>query len=115
MQPRLTDVWFEASFYRYTPNGTEEVQELMDAQGVFFWCPCGYGKPEFQLDGARPHGCMIPFSNPIFPTEPPPGEGPKWIVSGTGLHDLTLTPSIANAAPTPCWHGFITRGDVISV
>jgi hypothetical protein len=116
MNPKLTDPWFDAVFFRYITidgkEGTEEVDELMDAQGVFFWCPCGFGKPEFPLDGARPHAHRIPFRNPVFPTPVPDGVDPKWTVSGTGLHDLTLTPSILSKS---CWHGFITRGEVIAV
>lgn len=113
--PKLADPWFAAKFYRLIEGGHEYVDELMDAQGVFFWCPCGFNKPEFPLDGARPHGHLIPFANPIFPTEPQPSEGPKWIVSGTCLYDLTLTPSILVRGKDPCWHGFITRGEFITV
>jgi len=36
------------------------------------------------------------------------------LVNGTGLHDLTLSPSIFVGGGTPraCWRGFITNGEV---
>jgi hypothetical protein len=62
---------------------------------------------------------MIPFANPRnAPAVPadhgpqsklnPDGPRPRWIMSGTSLEDLTLTPSI----DTGCWHEYITLGEV---
>jgi hypothetical protein len=40
-----------------------------------------------------------------------PGPG-RWTVSGTGLADLTLAPSIHLSGPGCGWHGFVTAGEV---
>lgn len=120
MMPKLTDPWFDAKFigeieesksYRYL-DGIE------GAQGLFLWCPCGYGKAEFPLDGGRPHGLLLPFRNPRGAPVPPDsfnrqqdGRTPRWEMSGSGLHDLTLQPSVATGKPE-CWHGYITAGAI---
>jgi Family of unknown function (DUF6527) len=117
---RLTDPWFDAQFLKNTTaRGHEESDALEGADGVFFWCPCGYGKPEFPLDGARPHGVIVSFANPRGCAPAPADAGSRsrnggpsrWTMSGTGLADLTLTPSVDVGTPS-CWHGFITNGEV---
>jgi hypothetical protein len=120
---RLDDPWFEAEFQKNTTaKGHEGTDSLEGADGIFLWCPCGYGKPGFPLDGARPHGLIVSFANPRgCPPAPPDagsrsaGGGPsRWtIVSGTGLSDLTLSPSVDVGSKTSkCWHGFIQNGIV---
>lgn len=120
--PALVDPWFEAHFmvdvqersYRYATSPI-----LEGAQGLWLWCPCGYGKPEYPLDGARPHAIHVPFRNPVgAPVVPPTfgpvnkaGERPRWEVAGTSLSDLTISPSIAVGEPE-CWHGWIRAGQV---
>jgi hypothetical protein len=103
--PRLTDSCFEAALYRVRPDvGVEHVGELADADGVRFLCPCGGG-----------HLTLIPFDNPRNGSAPPRG---GWHVSGTGLVDLTLTPSIRTSGGpdhAECWHGFITAGEVVTL
>ena len=112
---KLTDPWFEAEFLtKTTAKGHWKQDELEGADGVIFWCPCGYGKPEFPLDGARPHAVIVSFANPRnAPVAPPDagsqsrGSGPsRWVMSGTGLHDLTLKPKgrekpVGPPHPTP--------------
>lgn len=127
---RLTDPWFGAEFYGqaagdgFTPQGPI----IEGAQGLFLWCPCGFTDPRYQVpDGGRPHGLIVPFANPrnapAVPADHGPcssrdrtGPRPRWQMSGTGLGDLTLTPSVAvggGSAESPeCWHGFITNGEV---
>ena len=120
MSARLTDPWFEATFLtETTAKGHRECDTLEDADGVQFWCPCGFGKPDYPIDGARPHGVIVSFGNPRRVPVPPPDAGSqsrnggpsRWTVSGTGLHDLTLSPSVAVGTPE-CWHGWITNGEV---
>lgn len=130
MIARLDDPWFEAAFYGYvTQTGHRTAHEgdvplaFNEAQGLFLWCPCGYGKDSYPLDGGRPHGLLVPFSNPPsgvpVPAEHGPvssggGARPRWTVTGSGLRDLTLTPSVAvGGSGAECWHGFITNGDVL--
>lgn len=137
MIAKLTDPWFDAEFYgKADVRGGYTLQggEVEGAQGLFLWCPCGFGKPEYPLNGGKPHGVIVPFANPRNAPQLPPNHGPhsartgcsvamagrsdtctdpshhpRWHMEGTGLHDLTTTPSIAVGNPE-CWHGFITNG-----
>lgn len=133
MSGRLTDPWFAAGFlWDATDSGSFKTDfdhqrfdrpkgrpTLAGAQGLVLWCPCGYGKPEYPLDGGRPHAIEIPFANPqgvvVVPANFGPtdrsGNKPRWSVSGTSLDDLTISPSVDVNAPS-CWHGFITNGEV---
>jgi hypothetical protein len=134
----LTDPWFEAHFYGYVEEGSWRIAHdggaplrFEEAQGLFLWCPCGYGQREkdgslkypldLSLNHGRPHGLIVPFSNPPSGIPLPAGHGPigrdgktrpRWTVSGSGLNDLTITPSIAVGKDPECWHGFITAGKV---
>ena len=126
---KLTDTWFKAHFYgdigedesfrTLTPSG--DPWPFSTSQGLWLWCPCGYGKPEFPLDGPRPHAILVPFSNPPSGVPVPDNHGcfgrdgktrPRWTVSGTGLNNLTIKPSIAVGKDPECWHGFITNGEI---
>lgn len=108
-------MWFEAEFYgRATDHGHRRQGGQIDgAQGVVLYCPCRYGHDE----GA--HGLLIPFSNPRNADPLPDDHGsvsrdgnrPRWQMSGTGLHDLTLSPSV-DVGTDSCWHGWITNGEV---
>ena len=138
MPARLTDPWFDAHFIAevgndgsYRVNLDSEVPyTFSQSQGLFLWCPCGFGmldkngKERFPLDLSlnlgRPHGLLVVFSNPPCGIIPPADFGPtsrdgakhpRWTVSGSGLEDLTLEPSVAVGKPE-CWHGFITDGEV---
>jgi len=137
---RLIDPWFEAAFYgEATSDGTLRLTHedgssmaFTESQGLFLWCPCGYGlldkegKERYPLDLSlnlgRPHGLLVPFANPPSGITLPVDHGPlgrdgsshpRWTVSGTSVADLTLTPSIAvGPGDHECWHGFITNGEV---
>jgi hypothetical protein len=113
---QLTDPWFEAEFYGNANDRGGHVRQgsnIEGAQGVVMYCPCCYGRDE----GA--HGLSIPFANPRNAPPLPANYGPtsrdgwrpRWQMSGTGLHDLTLTPSV-DVGTDSCWHGFITKGEV---
>lgn len=120
---RLTDPWFDASFIsgaKQDGSFHHGHPTLDGAQGIFFWCPCGYGKPEYPIDGGRPHGVIVAFRNPVGAQAPPPNFGPssrngqdhpRWTMSGSSLADLTLAPSVDVGDPS-CWHGFIKGGEV---
>lgn len=133
MAKRLTDPWFEAEFFgQIRADGRawrRQGAAIEGAQGLFLWCPCGYGALDadgqerypldLSLNKGRPHGLLVPFSNPRNAPPVPPdygpvahdGSHPRWTMTGTGLHDLSLTPSIAVGEPE-CWHGYITKGEV---
>jgi hypothetical protein len=114
---RLTDAWFEAEFYgNVTATGfRRQGASIEGAQGIVMYCPCHYGHD----DGA--HGLIVPFANPrnapSLPEKHGPSERgnpdvhPRWGMSGTGLNDLTITPSVDVGEPS-CWHGLITNGEV---
>lgn len=119
---RLTEPWFAAKFIGEIAADSKSYRRLLSiegAQGVLFWCPCGYNKPEYPIDGPRPHGCLIIFANPRNAPPAPadfgpasrhdPNVHPRWQMSGSGLDDLTLSPSIATNDPE-CWHGYVTAG-----
>lgn len=86
----------------------QEVETLAEAQGVFLDCPVCQ----------RSHSIMIAFADRGVldhqGTRSTDGRPTRWTVAGgTGLHDLTLTPSIDCTPSNPsCWHGFITNGEV---
>lgn len=116
--PKLTDPWFEAEFYGNTKKGggyQRQGSNIEGAQGLFLWCPCAYP------DDKRAHGLVVPFANPrnappVHPDHGPNRPGskgkPRWHMEGTSLDDLTISPSVAVGSPE-CWHGFITKGEVI--
>jgi hypothetical protein len=131
--PRLIDPWFDAEFYGSVKpcdadgrggSWRHQGDVIEGAQGLFLWCPCGFGRPGFPPDGARPHGLIIPFSNPRNAPPVPADHGPfgkdkktrpRWTMSGSCLNDLTLTPSVdvlGGKDMASCWHGFITNGEV---
>lgn len=119
--PSLLDPWFEARFFTDVKEGDfrHDHPTLEGAQGLMIWCPCGYGKAEYPLDGGRPHAILVPFRNPRgaplppedFGPVAPDGRHPRWEVSGSSLVDLTIAPSIDVGTPS-CWHGFIQQGQV---
>jgi hypothetical protein len=136
---RLTDPWFEAEFYGEVAHDDSwriahedgSPMTFNEAQGLFIWCPCGYGvldadgneryPLDLSLNRGRPHGVLIPFANPPSGIPLPPEHGPvsnndsshpRWTVSGTSLHDLTITPSVVVGKNPGCWHGFIRNGDI---
>ena len=100
---RLTDLepWF---FRRVVENGRETlvpVATLAEAQGVFFTCP-----------KCQEHSLCVFFRDRGVPDDAQPGPG-RWAPSGTGLHDLTLSPSIdLSRGGGGCgWHGFVHNGE----
>src|SRR5271165_3716463 len=109
---RLLDPWYEAEFGGNAgPTGSWRRQgdTIEGAQLVFLWCPCAYG------NDARAHGLIIPFRNPRNAPVPEHNFGilsrdgqtkTRWEMSGSGLHDLTLSPSVDVGDPS-CWHGYI--------
>jgi len=133
---RLTDPWFEAEFYGrvyedvpcidpecgtvapmpHNHSGFYRQGAIIEgAQGLWLWCPCKY-------PGENCHGLIVPFANPRSCPGLPPNHGPvstdghhpRWNMSGNGLDDLTLAPSVLVGTPgvSECWHGHIINGEV---
>lgn len=86
-----------------------QVHSLSEAQGIEFDCPkCRVS--------ARSHRIHVAFAGRGVldhqATRSTDGTPTRWqVVGGTGLDDLTLSPSIDLTHADPnCWHGFITNG-----
>ncbi len=96
---KLTDL--DAEFVKLTPTGHTRVNTLSEAQGICFMCPLCQG-----------HYILAWFKDKGIPDSMTPGPG-RWTPSGTGISDLTLTPSIDLSKGTgDCmWHGHVTRGE----
>jgi hypothetical protein len=77
---------------------------FVSAQGIHFHCPL-----------CNAHDIVVWFAGRGVPDGVEPK--PRWNVSGSGLSDLTLTPSINLDVPelrvlSACrWHGFVTNGE----
>jgi hypothetical protein len=114
---RLTDPWYEASFFhnaKVDADGKDSFRAHTDvplaiAQGLWMCCPCGEG-----------HAIIVPFANAPGGLVPP-DFGPmdrtrtyrfRWTMSGTGLVDLTISPSLDIGMAPPCWHSYIVNGEV---
>jgi hypothetical protein len=109
---KLTDL--DATFIRSIDERTNQMYVSMsEAQGVQFQCPlCAKGKPVEEENGERfvrgVHYVLCWFPNAPSNRQPLP----RWTPSGTGLHDLTLQPSIQILGDEGCkWHGFVTNGN----
>jgi len=92
----------EPCFVVVTEHGFRDVDSLTEAQGVCFECPQCHG-----------HSVLIWFRERGVPAGKTPGPG-RWMASGTGLDDLTLSPSINLTGPGCGWHGFVNGGQVTS-
>lgn len=83
------------------------VTTVAEAQGIDFECP-----------KCRGHHIVIAFRDRGVldrqGTRDKQGNPTRWlVVSGTGVHDLTLDPSIDCTPSNPnCWHGFIKNGEI---
>lgn len=100
---RLTDLdpeWV----HDYSPRGHSVSADLTveTAQGILFDDPTGGGS------------ILAWFRGRGVPDDAVPGPG-RWTPTGTGFHDLSLTPSIdlsCGGKHPGRWHGFITNGEV---
>jgi hypothetical protein len=101
---RLTAL--EPQFVKQEGKGFLHVDSLEQAQGILFLCPFCYQKNGGDIGT---HSVLVWFRNRGVIDEEH-----EWIVSGTGYNDLTLQPSIDLTQNTtqPCWHGFVTGGEV---
>ncbi len=78
-----------------------------EAQSIWFRCPvCRNG---------RSHQVLVSFAGRGLAydqgSQNREGKPSRWQVSGTGIDDLTLHPSV-DCTPSCPWHGWIKNGDV---
>lgn len=94
----MTLVELGARLIASSPDGGKlhDVATLAEAHGVIFECP-----------GCREHSIVV--WNPRAPEAATPR--PRWTMTGTGIADLTLTPSI-NLLSGCRWHGWVTGGQI---
>lgn len=97
--------WTAAGCPRQPSTYLPTVATLAEAQGVVFDCP-----------KCRNHSIMIAFQGRGVldhqATRASNGRPTRWnVVGGSGLQDLSLSPSIDCTPSNPnCWHGFVTNG-----
>lgn len=92
-------VALEAEFVSFMPDGVGRVSSLEDADGVMFLCPL-----------CRTHEVLCWFRDrPFVPPDATPGPG-RWTATGSGLSDLTLSPSV-HLTHGCQWHGWVKDGD----
>ncbi len=85
----------------------DRVDTLAEAQGVLFECPKCF------KDNGGPvgtHMVLCWFRGRGVPDTEKPKPG-RWAVSGTGLADLTLHPSVHLIGAGCGWHGWVKNGD----
>lgn len=88
---------------------------LSAAQGLLFLCPLCFAR---NGGAAGTHSILIPFKDRCVPPGFEPTL-PRWAASGSGIDDLTISPSIdlsSDGAGHPrhegcAWHGFVRNGD----
>ena len=84
---------------------SRRVPTMAEADGLWFLCPkC------FQTNEGNVGTHMVLCWKPHVPqtTSPKPG---RWMMTGTGFHDLTLSPSVHLSGEGCGWHGFIKNGE----
>ena len=89
-----------------------DVPTFAEAHGIIFICPLEFKKNNGVIGS---HSVQVFFhGKPVPPHigKNSQGQMVRWTATGTGFEDLTLTPSIFENGNPPCWHGFITNGDV---
>ncbi len=83
------------------------VESLSDADHIVFLCPMCFEK---NGGAKRTHQVFVSFAGRDIPLEAGSinnkGQPSRWNVSGSGLDDLVLTPSILIGGPC-AWHGYI--------
>lgn len=109
---------------RIQPDGTTQwggfdvdcigrVEHLAEAHGLWFDCPLCYAK---SADHVGVHGVLVWFAGKPVPDrigKNKAGQTVRWnIAGGTGLLDLSLTPSIQLQSGGCNWHGFVGSGGV---
>jgi hypothetical protein len=88
-------------------NIFQHVESLVAAHGIMFICPKSIA------DGHQHHVLVFFTGSPVPPDIGTNKEGKtvRWIPTGTGLDDLTLSPSILSQDTTCQWHGWVKNGD----
>jgi len=108
---KLSDL--EPELITYAENGSlSEVASLAEAQGILYLCPLCYAKNGGAIGTHRVNTTFDARGVPDhLGSHSEEGAPTRWVIaSGSGFHDLTLTPSIWLKGSVCGWHGFITFG-----
>lgn len=105
---KLVDL--EPRFLHVRPSHFPHVERIEDAQGLMFLCPACFARNDGPVGT---HEVLVWFAD--RGVDPAHVASPRrWKVTGTGFHDLTLSPSIdlSNARGSGCqWHGWVRDGE----
>lgn len=100
--------WAEAGYPKVTVNGPREylvpVASLPEAHGIMFLCPLCF---QNNGGGEGTHHVHMPFANRGVD---PAKHQHQWNAEGTGIEDLTTTPSYLIIGGCG-WHGYLTNGE----
>lgn len=96
--------------YQHTQDEAGNPIALERAMGVRFLCPKCFVANNGKVGT---HSVVCWFNGSGVPDYWSPGPGRWNVAGGSGVDDLTLTPSIQLHAAC-AWHGFITNGEVTS-
>lgn len=107
--PRLLEL--EARFITYLPKAIGKAATLAEADGVLFLCPLCFVRNNGPVGT---HAVLCWFQGrPAVPPDATPGPG-RWQVAGSGIDDLTLSPSVHLSGEGGCqWHGYVKGGDTL--
>ena len=96
----------EATLIKATgPQSFQCGVNMAEAQGVMFLCPTCYKK---NGGSVGTHSVIVWWKDPGALLD----GNPTWNMTGTGLDNLSLSPSIdLTKSPGGCWHGFVTNGE----
>ena len=94
-----------ASFVRATGEGFNRGVGFAEAQGVLFLCPLCYVT---NAGVVGTHMVLCWFAGRGAPANAVPA--PRWAITGTGIGDLTLNPSVAIIGGC-AWHGWVRSGE----
>jgi hypothetical protein len=101
----------EPQFIRWVAPGSWQYVEVMpEASGVMFLCPRCFATNSGPIGT---HMIVIWFRDRGVPDDEFPKPG-RWVPSGSGYADLSLSPSINLPGPGGClWHGYVTGGSIV--
>lgn len=101
-------------FMKWAGKGSfQNVETLAEADCVFFLCPLCF---QNNSGSVGTHSIKIDFRGRNTPDEDcmhnNEGTPVRWEVSGTGLADLTMAPSILILGGCN-WHGWVQNGEIV--
>lgn len=108
---RLSEGWM-FQFVTFNDGGKTlgKVETAQEADGVMFTCPQCASKVPDTDDGKRSGHVVLCWFVGKVPPEAAPGPG-RWTFTGTGIEDLTLSPSVFLNGAGCGWHGWVKDGN----